>query len=182
MKFIATRLPEVILVAPDVYADSRGYLMESWHARRFEEHGISGPFVQENVSCSGEGALRGLHYQIKHTQGKLLRVVTGEVFDVAVDIRRSSPQFGSWVGEILSGENKRQLWVPPGFAHGFLVLSHSAIVEYKCTDYYAPDFERSIRWDDSDLNIDWPLAAGQRPIVSEKDAGAPSLKNAETFP
>jgi len=129
-----------------------------------------------------KGTLRGLHYQIQQPQGKLVRVVAGEVFDVAVDLRRSSETFGQWVGEVLSGENKRQLWVPPGFAHGFVVLSSTAAFEYKCTDFYAPQFERSIRWDDPDIGVDWPLPVGAEPVLSDKDAVAPLLKDAETYP
>lgn len=138
-------------------------------------------FLQDNFSRSSKGTLRGLHYQIKQPQGKLVRVVSGEVFDVAVDLRKSSPTFGQWIAEILSAENKHQLWVPPGFGHGFLVLSDTAEFEYKCTDYYAPEFERSIRWDDPDIGIEWPLATGEQPELSAKDRAAPRLKNAETY-
>ena len=138
-------------------------------------------FLQDNFSRSSKGTLRGLHYQIKQPQGKLVRVVSGEVFDVAVDLRKSSPTFGQWIAEILSAENKHQLWVPPGFGHGFLVLSDTAEFEYKCTDYYAPEFERSIRWDDPDIGIEWPLATGEQPELSARDRAAPRLKNAETY-
>ncbi len=137
--------------------------------------------MQDNFSRSSKGTLRGLHYQIKQPQGKLVRVVSGEVFDVAVDLRKSSPTFGQWIAEILSAENKHQLWVPPGFGHGFLVLSDTAEFEYKCTDYYAPEFERSIRWDDPDIGIEWPLATGEQPELSARDRAAPRLKNAETY-
>ena len=137
--------------------------------------------MQDNFSHSSKGTLRGLHYQIKQPQGKLVRVVSGEVFDVAVDLRRSSANFGRWVGEILSGENKHQLWVPPGFAHGFLVLSETAEFEYKCSDFYAPESERAIRWDDPEIGIEWPLPAGQLPVLSGKDARAPFLKDADTY-
>jgi len=137
--------------------------------------------LQDNFSRSSKGTLRGLHYQIKQPQGKLVRVVSGEVFDVAVDLRKSSPTFGQWIAEILSAENKHQLWVPPGFGHGFLVLSDTAEFEYKCTDYYAPEFERSIRWDDPDIGIEWPLATGEQPELSARDRAAPRLKNAETY-
>ncbi len=181
MKFVETRLPGVIRVEPTVHSDERGFFMETWQSRRFHHAGIDLAFVQDNFSHSTKGTLRGLHYQIQQPQGKLVRVVAGEVIDVAVDLRRSSPGFGHWVGEILSAENKRQLWVPPGFGHGFLVLSDTAEFEYKCTDYYAPEFERSIRWDDQDIGIEWQLPAGEQPVLSEKDAAAPFLKDAETY-
>jgi dTDP-4-dehydrorhamnose 3,5-epimerase len=181
MKFVPTDLPEVIRIEPTVHGDERGFFMETWQARRFREAGIDGEFVQDNFSHSSKGTLRGLHYQIEHAQGKLVRVVQGEVYDVAVDLRKSSPQYGQWVGEVLSAENKHQLWVPPGFGHGFLVLSDTAEFEYKCTDYYAPEFERAIRWDDPDIGIEWPLLDGQQPILSSKDADAPFLSDAETY-
>jgi dTDP-4-dehydrorhamnose 3,5-epimerase len=181
MRFIETSLPGVLKVIPTVHEDRRGYFMETWHARRFRDAGIEVDFVQDNCSRSSAGTLRGLHYQIRQSQGKLIRVVSGEVFDVAVDLRKSAATFGHWVGETLSAENKCQLWVPPGFAHGFLVLSDIAELEYKCTDYYAPEHERSIRWDDPELGIEWPLAAGTLPILSDKDAAAPLLQSAETF-
>ena len=181
MKFVPTDLPDVIRIEPTVHGDERGYFMETWHAQRFHEAGIDGEFVQDNFSHSSKGTLRGLHYQIEHAQGKLVRVVQGEVYDIAVDLRKSSPQYGQWVGEVLSAENKHQLWVPPGFGHGFLVLSETAEFEYKCTDYYAPNFERAIRWDDPDIGIEWPLLDGQQPILSSKDADAPFLSDAETY-
>ena len=181
MRLEPTTLPGVIKIVPTVHEDSRGFFMETWQLSRFAEAGIDARFVQENFSHSTYGALRGLHYQIEQPQGKLVRVVQGEVFDVAVDLRRSSPHFGQWVGEILSAENKHQLWVPPGFGHGFLVLSDTATYEYQCTDYYAPEFERSIRWDDPDIGIDWPLAEGARPVLIDRDAKAPFLKDADTF-
>ena len=181
MKFEETSLPGVIRVTPAVFEDERGYVMEAWHSRRFAEHGIEANFVQDNFSRSSRGTLRGLHYQIEQSQGKLVRVVQGEVFDVAVDLRKSSPQYGQWVGEVLSAENKHHLWVPPGFGHGFLVLSETAEFEYKCSDYYAPQFERAIRWDDPDIGIDWPLVDGEQPILSSKDATAQSFKDAETY-
>jgi len=155
--------------------------METWQSQRFSAFGIDAEFVQDNFSHSTQGTLRGLHYQIEQPQGKLVRVVSGEVFDVAVDLRRSSASFGQWVGEILSAENRRQLWIPPGFGHGFLVLSDIAEFEYKCTDYYAPEFERAIRWDDPDIAIEWPLGSGELPVLSERDAAAPLLKDAETY-
>ena len=181
MRFEPAALSGVIKIIPTVYEDSRGFFMETWQARRFIEGGIDAVFVQENFSHSSKGTLRGLHYQIKQPQGKLVRVVQGKVFDVAVDLRRSSPQFGHWLGEILSAENKHQLWMPAGFGHGFLVLSETAEFEYKCTDYYAPEFERSIRWDDPEIGIDWPLQDGVPPVLSDKDAAAPPFKDADTY-
>ncbi len=181
MKFVPTDLPDVIRIEPTVHGDERGFFMETWQARRFHEAGIDGEFVQDNVSHSSKGTLRGLHYQIEHSQGKLVRVVQGEIFDVAVDLRKSSPHYGQWVGEVLSAENKHQLWVPPGYGHGFLVLSDTAGFEYKCTEYYAPEFERAIRWDDPDLGIEWPLLDGKQPVLSSKDAGAPFFRDAETY-
>jgi dTDP-4-dehydrorhamnose 3,5-epimerase len=181
MKFVETKLPGVIKIETTVHGDERGYFMETWQAQRFGEAGINDVFVQDNFSHSSKGILRGLHYQIEKAQGKLVRVIQGEVFDVAVDLRRSSPHYGQWVGDVLSAENKHQLWVPPGFGHGFLVLSEIAEFEYKCTDYYAPEFERSIRWDDPDIGIDWPLRRGEQPVLSAKDAAAPLLRDAETY-
>ena len=181
MKFVPTDLPGVIRIEPTIHGDERGFFMETWQARRFHEAGIDREFVQDNVSHSSKGTLRGLHYQIEHSQGKLVRVVQGEVFDVAVDLRKSSPHYGQWVGEVLSAENKHQLWVPPGYGHGFLVLSDTAEFEYKCTEYYAPEFERAIRWDDPDLGIEWPLLDGKQPVLSSKDAGAPFFRDAETY-
>jgi dTDP-4-dehydrorhamnose 3,5-epimerase len=181
MKFVPTDLPDVIRIEPTVHGDERGFFMETWQARSFHEAGIDGEFVQDNVSHSSKGTLRGLHYQIEHSQGKLVRVVQGEVFDVAVDLRKSSPHYGQWVGEVLSAENKHQLWVPPGYGHGFLVLSDTAEFEYKCTEYYAPELERAIRWDDPDLGIEWPLLDGKQPVLSSKDAGAPFFRDAETY-
>lgn len=181
MKFAATSLPEVISVVPTVHEDGRGFFMETWHARQFLDAGIDVDFVQDNFSQSSKGTLRGIHYQIKQPQGKLVRVVSGEVIDVAVDLRKSSPNFGQWVGEILSAENKHQLWVPPGFGHAFLVLSDAAQFEYKCTDFYAPEFERSIRWDDPDIGIVWPLPSGEQPVLSTKDAASPLFRDAETY-
>ena len=182
MKFFETKLPGVIRIEPAVHGDDRGFFMETWQAKRFAEAGIDQAFVQDNFSHSAKGTLRGLHYQIQQAQGKLVRVVSGEVFDVAVDLRRSSPHFGQWVGVLLSADNKQQLWVPPGFGHGFLVVSDTAEFEYKCTDFYAPEHERSIRWDDPDIGVDWPLENGLEPLLSAKDAAAPFLKDAETYP
>jgi dTDP-4-dehydrorhamnose 3,5-epimerase len=181
MEFIKTALPEVIKIVPRVFADARGFFMETWQAERFRDNVADVEFVQDNFSQSSQGTLRGLHYQIEQAQGKLVRVVTGEVFDVAVDMRKSSPNFGKWVGEILSAENKHQLWVPAGFAHGFYVMSDKAEFEYKCTDYYAPAHERAVRWDDADIGIDWPLKAGEQPVLSAKDEAASLLKNADAY-
>ena len=181
MKFTETSLPGIVKIIPTVHEDERGYFMETWQAERCRAAGIDAEFVQDNVSQSSKGTLRGLHYQLNQSQGKLLRVASGEVFDVAVDLRKSSPQYGQWVGVVLSAENKHQLWVPPGFGHGFLALSDTAEFVYKCTDYYAPEFERSIRWDDPDIGIEWPLPAGEQPVLSAKDAAAPFLQDAETY-
>lgn len=178
----ATRLniPEVILFEPKVFGDDRGFFFESFNHARFEEAvGHPVKFVQDNHSKSSRGVLRGLHYQVQQAQGKLVRVVQGEVFDVAVDIRRSSPTFGQWVGARLSGENKHQLWVPEGFAHGFVVLSDTAEFLYKTTDYYAPAHERSILWNDSDLGIDWHTS--DAPLLSGKDQAASPFKSAQVF-
>lgn len=181
MNVIATALPEVLILEPQVFGDERGFFYESFNARRFAEAtGVTRVFVQDNHSRSARGVLRGLHYQLQQAQGKLVRVSAGEVYDVAVDVRRSSPNFGKWVGVHLSAENKRQLWVPEGFAHGFLVLSEYAEFLYKTTDYYAPAHERCIRWDDPQLDIDWPLE-GLTPQLSAKDQQGLSLTDAETF-
>ncbi|ABB58128.1 dTDP-4-dehydrorhamnose 3,5-epimerase [Synechococcus elongatus] len=182
MQIRHTALADVCILEPKVFGDDRGFFLESFNARTFAElTGLNVTFVQDNHSRSQQGVLRGLHYQIQQAQGKLVRCVVGEIFDVAVDLRQSSPQFGQWVGERLSADNHRQLWVPPGFAHGFLVLSESAEVLYKTTDYYAPTHERSLRWDDPAIAIDWPLAAGQQPQLSAKDAAAVNLLEAEVF-
>lgn len=174
-------IPEVLLLTPRVFGDERGFFFESFNARAFREAtGLSLDFVQDNHSRSVRHVLRGLHYQVEQAQGKLVRVVQGEVFDVAVDIRRSSPTFGQWVGARLSAENKQQLWVPPGFAHGFLTLSESAEFLYKTTDYYAPAHERCIAWNDPEIAVDWPLE-GNTPQVSAKDALGLSLASAELF-
>jgi dTDP-4-dehydrorhamnose 3,5-epimerase len=182
MQTVATPLDGVLVFEPKVFGDSRGFFMESFNARRFEElTGLRPSFVQDNHSRSARGVLRGLHYQVRQPQGKLVRVVAGEVFDVAVDIRRSSPTFGQWYGHRLSGENKAQLWIPAGFAHGFMVLSDYADFLYKTTDYWAPEFERCIAWNDPDLAIDWPLEGGV-PLVSAKDAQGVAFRDAEVFP
>lgn len=168
------------LLTPKIFADDRGYFFESFNARAFREAAeVDVNFVQDNESSSVEGVLRGLHYQIVRPQGKLVRVVDGEIFDVAVDLRRSSPTFGKWCGVTLSSENKQQLWIPVGFAHGFLVLSESAIVAYKATDYYAPEGERSLAWNDPKIGIDWPLSSD--PIVSDKDRAGLDLDEADAF-
>lgn len=181
MKVIPTALPEVLILEPQVFGDERGFFYESFNARRFSElAGVQRDFVQDNHSRSQRGVLRGLHYQLQQAQGKLVRVSAGEVYDVAVDVRRSSPTFGRWVGAHLSAENKRQMWVPEGFAHGFLVLSEFAEFLYKTTDYYAPAHERCIRWDDPALAIGWPLD-GLAPQLSAKDQQGLSLADAETF-
>ena len=180
MKHTPLAIPDVVLIEPDVFGDERGFFMESFNQARFEA-AIGKPvqFVQDNHSRSVKNVLRGLHYQIQQPQGKLVRVVQGEVFDVAVDLRKSSPTFGKWVGELLSAENKRQLWVPEGFAHGFVVLSDSAEFLYKTTNYYAPAHERCIIWDDADLNIQWPQ--GIEPQLSAKDAKGLRFKDSEVF-
>ncbi|MCK4789851.1 MAG: dTDP-4-dehydrorhamnose 3,5-epimerase [Desulfobacteraceae bacterium] len=181
MKFTPTNISDVILIEPEVFGDNRGFFMETWHAEKFANAGIGAQFVQDNHSKSAQGTLRGLHYQIENSQGKLVRVISGEVYDVAVDLRQKSPSFGRWVGKTLTAENKHMLWVPPGFAHGFYVLSENAEFVYQCTDFYAPEHERCIRWDDPDLNIDWPLPEGQSPVLSEKDQKGASFKQAEVF-
>jgi dTDP-4-dehydrorhamnose 3,5-epimerase len=181
MEFTPTAIPDVLLIETRLYEDPRGYFMETYREAEFAERGISPRFVQENQTRSFKNVLRGLHYQIRQPQGKLVRVTAGEVFDVAVDIRRSSPTFGRWVGIILSAENRRQLWMPEGFAHGFLVLSEYADFVYKVTDYYAPQWERSILWNDPSLNIDWLMEKALSPILSQKDLEAKLLTDAELF-
>jgi dTDP-4-dehydrorhamnose 3,5-epimerase len=177
-----TALPEVLLVQPDVHADQRGFFVEVWQAERYRAAGIPGPFVQDNHSRSSRHTLRGLHYQVGRPQGKLVRVAGGSVFDVAVDLRRSSPSFGRWVGTLLDDENQHQLWIPPGFAHGFYLLSEHADVIYKCTEPYIAAGDRAVRWNDPELAIDWPLADGGFPTLSAKDASAPPLEQAEGYP
>ncbi len=169
MKYIKSDIPEVILLEPQVFGDERGFFMETFRQDVFQEQTGAKPFVQDNHSKSRKGILRGLHFQKEQTQGKLVRVVSGSVFDVAVDIRKSSPTFGKWVGYELSAENKRQLWVPEGFAHGFYVLSDSAEFVYKCTDYYHPASEESLRWNDAEIGIEWPISVGGEPELSVKD-------------
>ena len=175
-----TSLPEVLILEPKVFGDARGFFFESFNARDFAQStGLDVQFVQDNHSKSAKGVLRGLHYQIEHPQGKLVRVTQGEVFDVAVDLRRSSPTFGKWEGVVLSAENKRQLWVPPGFAHGFLVTSDSAEFLYKTTDYYHPEFECSLLWNDPTVGVQWPIDAA--PLLAAKDMAGRPLANAATF-
>jgi len=181
MIIIPTEIPEVLMIEPQVFGDERGFFLESFNENRFSEKtGLNVSFVQDNHSRSVQHVLRGLHYQVSQPQGKLVRVVVGEILDVAVDIRRSSPTFGKWVGCLLSAANKRQLWIPAGMAHGFLVVSDVAEVLYKATDYYAPQYERSLRWDDPDLAIDWDLKAP--PVLSAKDKAGALLKDAEVYP
>jgi dTDP-4-dehydrorhamnose 3,5-epimerase len=182
MEITPTEIPDVLLLQPKVYGDERGFFLETYQAERFARVGIPAAFVQDNHSGSGQGVLRGLHYQIRQPQGKLVRAVAGEIYDVSVDLRRSSPTFGRWAGVHLDAETKTQLWIPPGFAHGFLVLSDWAEVLYKTTDYYAPQWERSLLWNDPTLKIGWPLAEGQPPLLSPKDAAGKPLSEAECYP
>lgn len=181
MKISKAPIPDILIFEPAVHGDDRGYFMETWRQSWFDEQGIDLKFVQDNQSKSGKGTLRGLHYQLKHPQGKLARVVSGEVFDVAVDLRRGSPHFGKWYGIILSGENKKQLWIPPGFAHGFYVISETAELLYKCTDYYHPEDDYSLRWDDPSIGIAWPQLESQ-PLLSNKDRNGKTLSEAPTYP
>jgi len=181
MKITPTEIPDVLIIEPNVFGDSRGFFFESYNEKEFmETTGLQVTFVQDNHSRSNKHVLRGLHYQIRQPQGKLVRVISGDVFDVAVDIRRSSPTFGKWAGEYLTAENKKQMWVPPGFAHGFLVLSDDAECLYKTMDYWAPEHERCIRWNDPMLNVQWPITGD--PLVSEKDEKGALFQDAEVFP
>jgi len=182
MKFAACELPEVVLIDPAVYRDERGFFMESWNAGDFVAAGIDASFVQDNHSRSRRGVLRGLHYQLGRPQGKLVRVTSGRVYDVVVDLRRSSPRFGSWMGVELSSANNRMLWVPPGFAHGFLCLEDKTDFLYKCTDYYAPDQERTLSWSDPSIGIEWPLSGIGTPILSAKDGNGLVLAEADVYP
>ena len=181
MKIVDTSIPEVTVIETQVFGDDRGFFMETFRANVFDELTGGKAFVQDNHSKSAQGILRGLHYQMQQTQGKLVRVVQGAVFDVAVDMRKNSATFGQWVGEILSAENKKQLWVPEGFAHGFYVITETAEFVYKCTDYYAPEFDRSLKWNDPTVNIDWPLVNGQPPLLSAKDESGKLFDDADTF-
>lgn len=181
MKIIDTAIPDVKIIEPDIFGDDRGFFMETWHEEKFAEMGLSLNFVQDNHSRSQQGILRGLHYQTKQTQGKLVRVTAGNVYDVAVDIRQSSPTFGQHVGVELSAENHRMLWVPPKFAHGFYVMSESADFQYKCTDFYDPRSEHSILWNDEALNINWPLVDCTPPLLAAKDKAGTAFHNAIVF-
>lgn len=181
MKVTPTSIPEVRVIEPVVWSDARGFLLEAWQADRFRQAGIDLPFVQDNHSRSVRGTLRGLHYQIEQAQGKLVRVVTGRIFDVAVDLRRGSPTFARWTGVELSEDNYRQLWIPPGFAHGFYVMSAQADVMYKCTALYAAEHERTLRWDDPEVGVEWPLTGAGLPLVSAKDAAGLSLRAAPVY-
>lgn len=180
MEFVPTKIPDVLVIKTKVFEDPRGFFLETYRDNEFISAGIDCKFVQENHSASQRGVLRGLHYQIRHTQGKLVRAIAGEIFDAVVDIRRSSPTFGRWVGVTLSAENKQQLWVPPGFAHGFYVLSERAEITYKVTDYYAPEWDRSLLWNDPQIGIDWPLMDGM-PSLSDKDINGKTFAEAELF-
>ena len=182
MEFEPTDIPDVVLIRPKIFGDARGYFLESWEERKFAAAGIDARFVQDNHSHSARDTLRGLHYQIQQAQGKLVRVVTGTVYDVAVDIRRTSPTFGKWVGVTLSAENHEMLWVPAGFAHGFLVLSEYADFLYRCTDFWAPAYERAIAWNDPELGVRWPLPPGAQPLLSAKDEAAVAFARAEYYP
>lgn len=181
MKVVETALPDVKLLEPWVFVDNRGFFLESWNARTFAAAGIDAAFVQDNHSHSAKGVLRGLHYQLQSPQGKLIRVIVGAVYDVVVDIRASSPTFGRWTGTELSAENKLQLWIPPGFAHGFLSLQDGTESLYKCTDFYNPQAERTVLWNDPVIGITWPLE-GLTPVISAKDAAAKPLAETEVFP
>jgi len=181
MKINKTDIPDVLIIEPKVFTDDRGFFMETYQKRVFSEAGLPTEFVQDNHSGSSQGILRGLHYQLKHSQGKLVRVVVGEVFDVAVDLRKSSPTFGKWTGAILSAENRRGLWVPPGFGHGYYVISDWAEFVYKVTDFYAPEWERTILWNDPRIGVQWPLVNGQMPVISAKDAAGKLLSQADLF-
>ena len=182
MKTVPTGIADVKIVRPHVHTDARGFFLETWNRRTFAEAGLDAEFVQDNLSRSKRGTLRGMHYQVEKSQGKLIRVGSGQIFDVSVDLRRASPTFGRWVGVNLSGDSLDMVWVPPGFAHGFLVLSDSADVLYKCTDFHSPEHERSIAWDDPELAIDWPLGLVGQPLLSPKDQAAGRFHDAEHFP
>jgi dTDP-4-dehydrorhamnose 3,5-epimerase len=181
VEFVPTRIPDVVLVKPRVFGDARGYFLETWQAEKFASAGITKPFVQDNHSHSSQWILRGLHYQIEQAQGKLVRVARGAVFDVAVDLRRASPTFGQWVGAELSDENHHMLWIPPGFAHGFLTLTERVDFLYKCTDFYAPHHERVLLWNDPELGITWPLPPGVIPQLAARDVQGLTLKSAPHY-
>lgn len=181
MEFIPTRIPDVILIKPKVFGDERGFFMETWQRKEFAKAGIDYDFVQDNHSRSETNILRGLHYQLEHPQGKLVRVTRGRVFDVAVDLRKSSPTFGQWVGEYLDAENHHMLWVPPGFAHGFYVVEGPADFQYKCTDFYRPEDERCLAWNDGTVGIEWPGGSQTAPIISLKDAAGRPFLSADLY-
>lgn len=181
MKIIQTAIPDAVILSPTIHRDERGFFMETFQQKEFQRAGLPVDFVQDNHSGSHQGILRGLHYQIRQAQGKLVRVVAGEVFDVAVDLRKSSPTFGRWVGYRLSAENKLMFWVPPGFGHGYYVLSDWAEFVYKATDFYTPEFERTILWNDPQIDIEWPLLEGTAPILSQKDMAGKPLSQAEVY-
>jgi dTDP-4-dehydrorhamnose 3,5-epimerase len=182
MEFEPTAIADVVLVRPRIFGDARGHFFESWEERKFAAGGLELRFLQDNQNLSARHVLRGIHYQLRRPQGKLVRVVTGAVYDVAVDLRRSSATFGQWVGAELTQDNHHMLWVPPGFGHGFVVLSESAHFLYKCTDFYAPEDERAIAWNDAELKIDWRLPAGVQPILSGRDMAAKRFRDAEYYP
>jgi dTDP-4-dehydrorhamnose 3,5-epimerase len=181
VKFLPAKIDGVILIVPEIFKDERGFFLETYHENLFYSNGINYKFVQDNHSGSCQGVLRGLHYQIRSPQGKIIRVIKGEIFDVAVDLRKQSPSFGNWIGYYLSEENKNQLWIPPGFAHGFYTMSNWAEISYKATDNYMPEFERTILWSDPEINIEWPIKPGVFPILSKKDSQGKCLKEAEVF-
>lgn len=181
MQFVKTVFPDVFLIEPETFPDERGYFLELYQERKFAGMGIPTHFVQENIAGSHQGVLRGLHYQIKNAQGKLVQAMAGEVFDAVVDLRKNSPHFGKWFGVFLSAENRRQIWVPGGFAHGYHVLSEWAEVLYRVTDFYSPEWERTLLWNDPEIGIDWHLAEGRLPILSPKDAEGKLLREAETY-
>jgi dTDP-4-dehydrorhamnose 3,5-epimerase len=181
LRFTSTKIPEVVIIEPQLFGDERGFFMETWQRDKFAKNGIDVDFLQDNHSRSVQGTLRGMHYQIQHPQGKLVRVTVGEVFDVAVDLRKSSSTFGMWVGEFLSSDNRKMLWVPPGFAHGFYVTSEYAEFLYKCSDIYDPEHERSIIWNDPDIAIEWPLVKDREPLLSAKDLKGVPINAAEIY-
>ncbi len=182
MNILPTSIPDLILIEPKVFGDERGFFLESYHELQYAQIGIPCHFVQDNHSGSRQGILRGLHYQIRQPQGKLVRVIAGEIFDVAVDLRKSSPTFGKWAGCTLSAHNKQQLWVPPGFAHGFYVVSDWAEVLYKTSDFYAPEHERTLLWNDPEIGVQWPLLPGTEPVLSAKDTQGKPFSQIEVFP
>jgi dTDP-4-dehydrorhamnose 3,5-epimerase len=182
MNFRPTRIPEVVVVEPRVFEDARGFFMETWEAKKFAAAGLAAEFVQDNHSVSRQWVVRGMHYQLNRPQGKLVRVTQGEVFDVAVDLRKSSATFGKWIGEYLSESNRRMLWVPPGFAHGFVALSERVQFLYKCTDFYDPASERTLLWNDPQLDIAWPIPSNVQPIVASKDQAGARLADCECYP